>query len=146
MPFRFKEMLEGDCKPDVAIRSSDMPNLWLIPAGRRDPHFGDVLARQQAQESMGSLFATYDEVVVDSPPVLASSNTVILATLVDEVVLVLRAGKSTREQAQAARHYLATVGARLVGVILNAVEPKDAPYPYYGYAYAESPEEETSST
>ena len=55
--------------------------------------------------------------------------------LVDEGVLGLRAGKSTREQARAARRCLAGVGSKLVGVILNAVDPKKSPYSYYRYPY-----------
>jgi tyrosine-protein kinase Etk/Wzc len=85
------------------------------------------------------LFAGFDEVIVDSPPVLAKSDTVVLATLVDEVVLVLRAGRSTQEEARAARQYLAAVGGNVVGVILNAVNPKHVRYGYsYNYSYAGS--------
>ena len=85
-----------------------------------------------------SLFGGFEEVVIDSAPVLASSNAAILATLVDEVVLVLRAGKSTRDEVHAARHCLAAVGAKIVGVVLNAVHPRKSPYGYYGYGYGYS--------
>ena len=77
--------------------------------------------------------------VIDSAPVLANSNAVVLATMVDEVILVLRAGKSTREEAQAARHILSLVGDKLVGVIFNAVDRKGSTYPYYyGYKKVEN--------
>jgi len=88
-----------------------------------------------AQARRRSLFAGFDEVIVDSPPVLAKSDTVVLATVVDEVVLVLRAGRSTQEEARAARQYLAAVGGNVVGVILNAVVPKHV---RYGYSYNDS--------
>ncbi len=132
-----KELLEGTRGPEEAVHPSDAENLQIIPAGQRDEQFGEILGRQRAQDSVRSLFEAYDEVIVDSPPVLSGSDAVVLATLVDEVILVLRAGESTREEAQAARQYLATIGDKLVGVILNAVNPKSSPYSYYGYAYAD---------
>jgi Mrp family chromosome partitioning ATPase len=67
------------------------------------------------------------------------SDAVILATLVDEVVLVLRADRSTREEALEAQQDLAAVGARVVGVVLNAVNPRKTRRGYrygYGYTYA----------
>ena len=132
-----KELLEGVCQSDQAIYRNDVEDLQVLPAGKRVEHFGDLLVRQRAQEVVKSLFSTYDDVIVDSPPVLASSNAVVLATLVDEVILVLRAGKSTREEAQAACHVLSSVGNKLVGVILNAVEQKRSAYAYY-YGYPQS--------
>jgi len=67
---------------------------------------------------------------------LAKSDAVILATLVDEVVLVLRAGQSTREETAVAQRSLETVRANVVGVVLNAVDPKDVRYGYSYYTYA----------
>ncbi|MGB2987330.1 MAG: polysaccharide biosynthesis tyrosine autokinase, partial [Phycisphaerae bacterium] len=130
-----KELLEGTCRREQVVHQSDLEDLQILPAGQHDERFGEYLARQRAQEVLRSLFEVYDEVIVDSPPVLVSSNAVVLATLVDEVVLVLRAGKSTREEARAARRCLAGVGSKLVGVILNAVDPKKSPYSYYRYPY-----------
>ncbi len=132
-----KELLDGTCPPEQAVHPSEVGNLKILPAGHHDERFGEILTRRRAQEAVRRLFEAYDEVIVDSPPVLVSADAVVLATLVDEVVLVLRAGKNTREEAQAARRYLAAVGAKLVGVILNAVDPKISPYSYYGYAYAD---------
>ena len=131
------EFLRGDCRSDEVLASGDVPGLQILPAGQRDDRFGDLLVQRRAQERARALFQSFDEVIVDSPPVLGSSHALVLATLVDEVVLVLRAGKSTREQAQAARHYLATVGGKVVGVILNAVGRTSSRYGYgYGYGYS----------
>ena len=134
-----KELFEDTCHSDQTIYQSDIENLQILPAGQRLAHFGELLAKQHAQETVTSLFGTYDDVVIDSAPVLANSNAVVLATMVDEVILVLRAGKSTREEAQAARHILSLVGDKLVGVIFNAVDRKGSTYPYYyGYTKVEN--------
>ena len=59
----------------------------------------------------------------------------VLATLVDEVVLVLRAGRSKTDEAVAAQQHLAGVGRSVVGVILNGVDEREARFSY-SYAYA----------
>ena len=131
-----KELLEGVCAPEQALYPRDMEGLRVLPAGQRDVTFGDALTGRRAQETVLSLFQNFEEVIVDSPPVLGRSTAVVLATLVDEVVLVLRAGESTREDVQAARQYLATVGAKNVSVILNAVDSKSLRYARYSHSYS----------
>jgi Mrp family chromosome partitioning ATPase len=57
--------------------------------------------------------------------------------MVDEVVLVLRAGQTSHDEARVARQYLESVRGNVVGVILNAVDSKNARYGYgYSYSYA----------
>ncbi len=133
------DLLAGRLSADETVYTGDLACLSVLPAGPRDERFGDILSGRDAQARLRSLFAGFDEVIVDSPPVLAKSDTVVLATLVDEIVLVLRAGRSTQEEARAARQYLAVVGGNVVGVILNAVDPKHVRYGYsYNYSYAGS--------
>ena len=128
------ELLLGTIAPKDAICSSKWKNLDVMPAGACDQRFGESLDNAEAQQRLSALFAGYDEVIIDSPPVLATSDAVVLTTLVDEVVLVLRAGRSTREEARVAQQRLSVVGGKMVGVILNAVEAKSS-YVGYGYGY-----------
>ena len=114
--------------------AGDVENLQILPAGKRFGQFSLILAQQRSAGILRAIFEKFDDVVVDSPPVLAGSTTVILATIVDEVVLVLRAGSSTKEHALAARRALATVGEKITGVILNGVDPKRSDYSYYSVA------------
>ena len=133
------ELLAGSATPDEVTCTGNPEALHVIPAGRPNDGFGDLLGRQSAQTRLKELLVCYDEVIVDSPPVLVNSDAVILATLVDEVVLVLRADCSTREDAVEAQQDLAAVGARVVGVVLNAVNPKNTRRGYKygsGYTYA----------
>jgi len=132
-----QEFLAGTAELNEVVCEKTPDALHVIPAGALDEQFGDLLGRQGAQARLTNLFGSYDEVIVDSPPVLVKSDSVILATLVDEVVLVLRADCSTREDALEAQQDLAAVGARVVGVVLNAVNPKKSRRGYgYGYTYA----------
>lgn len=112
-------------------------NFDFLPAGPKNAMFGDVLRAKGTAGRLYELFKNYEEIIVDSPPLLIKSDAIALATMVDEVVLVLRAGRTTQEEARLARQSLDSVRSNVVGVILNAVDPKAARYGYgYSYTYA----------
>jgi tyrosine-protein kinase Etk/Wzc len=135
------EFLAGQRTAEKTVYSGDIPNLHVFPCGKHDVRFGDNLRAKDTLQRLREVFAAYDEVIVDSPPVLAKSDATALARLVEEIVLVLRAGDSTQDEADAARRALGAVGGNIVGVILNAVDPRHSRYGYYyNYAYAESAE------
>lgn len=127
------ELLDGRVAPQQAVHACEGAGPQVLPSGKHDPRFGEWLSRVDAQAKLRELFQSFDEVLVDSPPVLAKSDVMILATLVDEVVLVVRADQTTREEALGAQQQLASVGANVVGAVLNGVDPQSRPY---GYAYA----------
>jgi Mrp family chromosome partitioning ATPase len=78
----------------------------------------------------------YDRVIVDSPPVVAVTDSQILAARCDVTILVLRAQVSTRRISLQARDNMAGVDARLLGVVVNDVPRKGDRYGYYsGYCY-----------
>ena len=130
------EYLDGMPASDLIQTISK--NFDILPAGPRNESFGDMLRAKGALDRLRTLYQGYEEVIVDSPPLLLKSDAIALATMVDEVVLVLRAGRTTHQEAQLARQYLESVRSNVVGVILNAVDAKTARYGYgYSYAYAE---------
>lgn len=133
------EYLDGMPATDLIQKIS--ANFDILPSGPRNDTFGDALRAKGTAQRLRSLYQDYEEVIVDSPPILIKSDAIALATMVDEVVLVLRAGRTTHHEAQLARQYLESVRGNVVGVILNAVDPKTARYGYgysYGYASGES--------
>lgn len=129
------EFLDGI--PESELIHTVARNLDVLPSGTENASFGDALRARGTAERLRALYQNYEEVIVDSPPLLVKSDAIALATMVDEVVLVLRAGRTTHEEAQLSRQYLESVRGNVVGVILNAVDPKTARYGYgYSYAYA----------
>jgi Mrp family chromosome partitioning ATPase len=73
-------------------------------------------------------------VVIDSPPIMAATDAVILSALVDGVLLVVRSGETPKEAFTRCRDLLVGVKCRLLGVVLNAVD-SSAPDYYYSYRY-----------
>jgi Mrp family chromosome partitioning ATPase len=76
----------------------------------------------------------YKFIVIDSPPVMAATDAVILSVLVDGVLLIVRSGETPKEAFKRMRDLLGGVKCRLLGVLLNAVDSK-APDYYYSYRY-----------
>jgi Mrp family chromosome partitioning ATPase len=91
------------------------------------------------RKALAALSEAFDLIVLDTPPLLAASDGAILATLSDGVVMVLRAGFTESEAAQQAIQQLNSVGARVVGAVLNDPDAKVPSYGgYYHYEYAGS--------
>jgi len=88
--------------------------------------------------------------VIDSPPIMAATDAVILSVQVDGVLLVVRSGATPKEAFTRTRDLLNSVKCRLLGVVLNAVDPS-APdyyysYRYYPYSYGYGPQESLPSS
>jgi polysaccharide biosynthesis transport protein len=118
---------------DCVIRS-DVPHLSVIAAGPIPPNPSELLQSERFKAVLDKLREKYDHVILDSPPVVAVTDAVILSTMVDSSVLVIRALKTTKELGKHATRMLRDVGANLAGVVLNAVNVNRDEYDYW-YKY-----------
>jgi len=141
-------LLEGG-SPEAM--TTQIPNLSIIPAGPIPPNPSELFHSKRFQEFLSRLSADYDRVIIDTPPVVTVTDAAVLSTLVDGVVLVVRAFATTKELARHAVRALRDVGGRPVGAVLNAVnfdrhEYKYA-YNYYrrdGYSQEDHPQAEAA--
>src|SRR6202008_833427 len=76
----------------------------------------------------------YDHIVIDTPPSLSVTDAVVLSPRADAVVLVIRSGQTTKQALRRSRDILTQVNAKIVGVLLNAVDLSSPDY-YYYYEY-----------
>jgi capsular exopolysaccharide synthesis family protein len=114
------ELLLGDVAVEEAIRSTDVPNLSLLPAGVLSRVAAtDLVSGGVLRSVLDAVTGEYDVILLDAPPVLAGAHTAVLATSVDGVILVVRAGQTELDAAQNALRQLSSVGARVVGAVLN---------------------------
>ncbi len=121
-------LVVGEGTLDKAIKSTEVPNLFLLPCGPLPPNPAELLHTQAFAELLKAASGKFDRIILDSPPLNAVSDSAVLATQTDGVVLVLRAGKTNREQARRALRSLADVQARMYGAILNDLDMMDARY------------------
>ena len=117
---------------DLAIQPTQVANLALVTAGSFAETPAELLSGDRMQQLVQFVSDAYDLVLLDTPPVLAAAESMALATLVDGVVLVVRAGQTDRHEARQAVRQLADVGAEILGAVLN--DP-DSTAAQYGYRY-----------
>jgi len=130
--------LSGNSSLSSQIVQTPYDNLFVIPAGPPPPNPAELIGSKRWRKALVLLRDYFQHVVIDSPPVLSVADPLIISRQVDGVVLVVRAGKTPREAVRKARRALDTVGATVLGAIINGVDLKNAEYSYYYrhyYAY-----------
>lgn len=108
-------------------------NLDVLPAGIQPPNAAELLGSEAMASVLEAAAASYDMIVIDSPPVLPVTDPVVLSTQVDGVLMVARFGRTTRAGATEATRRLTGVGARVAGFVLNAVPPHESLVYYANY-------------
>lgn len=113
-----RELLANPDSMDELITNGLVENLFVLPAGDTDDGFGQLLMGERAPAAFRRLIEQFDQTVIDCPPILESADAVALAAISDEVVLVVRAGKSTQEETVAAHQSIRALGDKQVHVVL----------------------------
>lgn len=116
----------------------DLPRLKIITSGPIPPNPAELLSSNEMRNLLQFLRGNYKHVIIDSPPAISFTDAAILSTLVDGVVLVAMAGKSSLQLMRRFKQRLGTIGARIYGVVLNGIKANSADYDYYGYGYTYS--------
>jgi len=115
-----------------------LPNLYLLPAGPPPPHPAELLGSNLMKQLILQWRQDYDHVIFDTPPALSVTDSILLSVDMDAVVLVIRSGNTTKAALRRTRELLGQVNARVLGVVVNAVDV-DSPdyyhYYYYGSKY-----------
>lgn len=118
----------------VTVPHPSISNLHVIPTGPIPPNPADLLSSHRLLEMVTELRGRYKFIVIDSPPIMAATDAVILSTVVDGVLLVVRSGSTPKEAVTRTRDLLTSVKCRMLGVVLNAVDASSPDY-YYSYRY-----------
>ena len=133
-------VLAGQSDLDAAIHHSSTENLDILPCGPLPPNPAEMLNSEAFTSLLRELASRYDQVVVDSPPVAPVTDARILAAACDATVLVIRAEKTSRRVAEHARDAMSSVGAVILGVVVNdaprsRAEGGNYGHYHYGYGY-----------
>ena len=131
----FSSYLAGVSSLDlVTVPHPDIPNLAAIPTGPLPPNPADLLSSHKLADAIAELRTKFKFVVIDSPPIMAATDAVILSVQTDGVLLVVRSGETPKEAFTRTRDLLISVKCHILGVVLNAVD-SSAPDYYYSYRY-----------
>jgi len=124
----------SDSLGSVLVNSTEVPNLHVLPAGPPPPHPAELLGSQVMKDFLREWREKFDHVIIDSPPCLSVTDAVLLSVEADAVALVLRSGHTPKEAIRRARNLLFQVKAKVLGVVVNAVDLHSPDMYYYSYA------------
>src|SRR6185503_8280119 len=117
------------------VQHTEQNNLDVLPAGLRRPNPAELLGGPNFVELLAWAEATYDQVLVDCPPVLAVSDAQIIGRLVDGAIVVVQPQKNHRRLVAHACYSFAATGTNVLGVVANGLSSHAARGYGYGYGY-----------
>ncbi len=130
---------EGDIGEMTAqfVSSTEINGLDVLPSGPRRPSPAELLSGPRFGDLLAWADSVYDQVLIDSPPVLAASDAQMIGRLVDGLILVVNPTKNRRRAVVRAAESFTSVGIKIVGVVANRIDSdKNSDYGYgYGYSY-----------
>ncbi len=129
------DYLTGEIKFAQLVHKTQHPQLQLITAGSRKRNAPELLGGAAMRELIKSMREKYEVVIVDSPPLGAGIDPFVLSTLTGNLMLVLRAGATERDLAEAKLQIVDQLPIRLIGAVLNDVRATMDGYKYYSYSY-----------
>jgi capsular exopolysaccharide synthesis family protein len=132
-------LLVGQARVRDAVQRTSEPNLFVITAGRTPPNPSELLASDRMKAFVKNLsMGPFEWIVIDTPPVLAVTDSVIVSQLVAGMVFVIGAEMTRRVHIERALETLAAGRPRVIGAVLNRVDFEANKYyysRYYGYQY-----------
>ena len=127
-------LLQGNPNPDGYLQATKVENLRLLTSGPLPPNPSELLSSERMKGLIEHLKAQADVLIFDSPPCLAVTDAAVLASQVDGVLLVVDARVTRRGMATRGVESLRTVGANIVGAVLNKLSARSGGYYYYYYS------------
>jgi len=124
-------LLEDHPDLEQYLRETDVKNLRLLTSGPLPPNPSELLESARTEALVEELKSKADLVLFDSPAILAVTDADVLGQHVDGVLLAVEAGRTERGTTRIASERLATVGSKILGVVLNKVSPSKGSFYYY---------------
>jgi len=139
-------LLTGETGLEGIVQHTHVEGLDVVPAGPIPPNPGELLGGGRMQRIINTV-RNYDMVIVDSPPVNVVADARVLSSVVDGVVLVVEANRTSRNFVKQASMHLSEMKANVLGAVVNKLDIRRAGYGYYyyddyGYYYTEAEKEQ----
>jgi capsular exopolysaccharide synthesis family protein len=135
-------VLAGECDFEEAVQPTMLATLSVLPSNRKAYRQNEMVARSSLADILAKARATFDEIIIDTPAVLAMPDAKLWATMADGVILVARSGKTSAKNLVEAKTRMQQAGARILGVVLTGVRIGDSYEKYqhrYGEGYVDEP-------
>lgn len=129
------EYLSGDKKIDAVIKKTEIENLMVLTSGKMPSNPAEVLGLMKIEQLFNELRQRFDFILLDSPPVISVTDSIILANKVDGVIEIVRSGQAHAPMILRANERLVNTKAQILGAILNDVSISHGNYYYYYNKY-----------
>ena len=128
------DYLAGQEELDKVIKLTSIPNLWILNGGSVPPSPTELIGSKKMQDTLALLKESYDFIFIDSPPIMPVSDAVVLSTLTDGMIFVVRGQNTPKHIVREAISQLGNNRSKILGVVLNRVDVRSAEYrDYYRY-------------
>jgi protein-tyrosine kinase len=124
-------MMDDAALASPPLNQTKVDGLSVLTSGPLPPNPAEVMGSRRMEEIIAALAERADQVLFDTPPVVAVTDAAVLATKVDGVVLVVSAGRTRRDHARTAVQRLQQINARIVGAVLTNVQVDTGLKGYY---------------
>lgn len=145
----FSTVLSGGAPISEVLQQTRFPRLAVLAAGPIPPNPSELLGSKAASKLITELRSQFDYVIIDSPPLLAVTDSAVAATHADGTLVVVRAGKTRRDQLAHAMGMLNGVNAKVLGSVLTMLPTRGsgayAYSYYYTYSYGDARPERNAS-
>jgi len=130
--------LIGTVDLEKIIRPTNIPNLSFICSGTIPPNPSELLSSAKIRLLLEELKQKYDRIIIDSPPILSVADTSLLSNIVDGIIFIVKGASTRLEATVKAKAQILKAKGRIIGVVINNIEPeKEDRYYYYHYYYSE---------
>jgi tyrosine-protein kinase Etk/Wzc len=129
------DCLLADTLLEGVIRPTMLDTLFILPAGGQPPNPAELLDSPQMNRLLEALRGRYDAIILDSPPILAVTDSAVLGPKTDGIILVVRAEKSDKDAIALAIHQMRQVDAEILGVVVNDARAEGLYQSYYREYY-----------
>ena len=130
-------VLAGRAELDDVLQTWGSGGLTVLVSGAIPPNPSELLGSHQMGELLSRLKKTFEIIIIDTPPLLPVTDAAVVAAHADGAILVVRYGRTSRNQVATAAGALRAVDARLLGTVLNMVPTRGVDAYQYGYGYYE---------
>ena len=127
-------VLTGEIKLDEAIKKTEIENLYIITSGPIPPNPSELLASNRMKEILKVVRQKFDFIVLDSPPMIAVTDPVVLGQEADGIIFVIRSGITSRDIAEKCKSNAEYAKIKILGTVLNDVDIRNI-YGTYNYYY-----------
>lgn len=127
-------LILGEENYDDVIKPTAVPNLFVLPCGPIPPNPAELLMTKRFEAVLKELEGKFSKIILDSPP-LQLTDAVVLAKRTEGVILVARSSQTVRDELKRAATMVRSVGANILGVVVNELDRSERDTYYYHYGY-----------